>query len=691
MKSIPSKNNNTHDFSQHTAASIRATELRERIHTYDYQYYVLNNPTVGDSQYDNLLEELREIEQTFPELITNDSPTQRVSGEPLTEFNTHTHSEPMLSLANAFNKDELLRWDKRVRDNSENKTIDYVCDPKIDGLAISLIYTSGTFTQGATRGDGQVGEDITANLRTIRTLPLKIKAGATAETFEVRGEAYLSKLEFERINQDRMKAEEQLYMNARNTAAGSLRQLDPKVTASRKLNMFIYQLGHSAEAQEFDNHFESLQWLQKKGFPINPLIKQFTSIDDVIDYCEKLEKQRDTLDYDIDGIVIKINNLETQRQLGVAGREPRWAIAWKFPAEQAVTKLQQIEVSVGRTGVITPYARLEPVIVGGAKISVATLHNYDHIQKLALRAGDDVIIQRAGDVIPQVVAPILANRKVQNTTQFIMPTTCPSCDSKVTKDLDNAAHYCSNSTCPAQVIRQIEHFASKTAMDIEGFGEERSKELVNLNFLQSLADIYILETRYSELIELPGYGEKTLKNLFLSIKESKNQPLEKLIIGLGIRHVGNETARLLVQSFKNLDNLTSATIEDIEQIQGIGHVTANSVAHFFSIERNQQLLKTFSDLGLNTSANEQDVNGDLNGLLIACTGKFRTLSRGEFESLIKSLGGRYSRTITKQLDYLVIGVDGGKKLERAKELEINIINEDDFINYIEKGIYAKPN
>ena len=682
MKSIPSKNNNTRDVSRHTAASTRAAELREIIHTHDYQYYVLNNATVGDSQYDNLLEELRKIEQIFPELITNDSPTQRVSGEPRTEFNTYTHNEPMLSLANAFNKDELLKWDKRVRDNSENKTIDYVCEPKIDGLAISLIYNSGIFSQGATRGDGQIGEDITANLRTIRTLPLRIKTDSTSEAFEVRGEAYLSKSEFERINQERIKAEEQLYMNARNTAAGSLRQLDPKITASRKLNMFIYQLGQNTEIQKFDNHFDALQWLQKKGFPINPLIKKFTNIDDVIDYCKKLEKERDTLDYDIDGIVIKVNNLQMQQQLGAAGREPRWAIAWKFPAEQAVTKLQHIEVSVGRTGVITPYAKLEPIIVGGAKISMATLHNFDHIQKLDLRAGDDVIIQRAGDVIPQVVAPILANRKFENTTQFIMPTTCPSCNSAVIKDFDNAAYYCSNSTCPAQISRQIEYFASKTAMNIEGFGEERSKELVNLNFLRSLADIYTLETHYSELIELPGYGEKTLKNLFIGIEESKKQPLEKLLIGLGIRHVGDQTARLLVQSFKNLDNLTAATADDIAQIQGIGNVTANSIAHFFSIDRNQHLIKVLFDLGLNTAANEQVVDGNLNGLILACTGKFKTWSRSEFEDLINNLGGRYSKTITKQLDYLVIGADGGKKLEQAKELEINIMNETEFINYL---------
>ena len=684
MKSIPSKNNSTSDLSRHTAASARAVKLRELIHEHDYQYYVLNNPTVGDSQYDNFLEELREIERIFPELITNDSPTQRVSGEPLTEFNTYTHSEPMLSLANAFNKEELLKWDKRVKDNSENKKIDYVCEPKIDGLAISLIYNSGIFSQGATRGDGQTGEDITANLRTIRTLPLRIKADRTSEIFEVRGEAYLSKPEFERINQERIKAEEQLYMNARNTAAGSLRQLDPKITASRKLNMFIYQLGYSSETQEFDYHFDALQWLQKKGFPINPLIKKFTKIDEVVDYCEKLEKQRDSLNYDIDGVVIKVNNLQIQKKLGVAGREPRWAIAWKFPAEQAVTKLQQIEVSIGRTGVITPYAKLEPVIVGGAKISMATLHNFDHIQKLDLRAGDDVIIQRAGDVIPQVVAPILANRKSGNVTQFMMPTTCPSCNSTVKKDLDNAAHYCSNSACPAQISRQIEHFASKTAMDIEGFGEERSKELVNLNFLRSLADIYTLKNHYSELIELPGYGEKTLKNLFIGIEESKKQPLEKLLIGLGIRHVGNETARLLVQSFKNLDNLTIATADDIAQIQGIGNVTANSIAHFFSIDRNQHLIKNLLDLGLNTSVNEQIIDGDLNGLIFACTGKFKTWSRSEFENLINSLGGRYSRTITKQLDYLVFGVDGGKKIEQAKALGINIINEDEFINYLAK-------
>ncbi len=315
---------------------------------------------------------------------------------------------------------------------------------------------------------------------------------------------------------------------------------------------------------------------------------------------------------------------------------------------------------------------------------MATLHNFDHIQKLDLRAGDDVIIQRAGDVIPQVVAPILANRKSGNVTQFMMPTTCPSCNSTVKKDLDNAAHYCSNSACPAQISRQIEHFASKTAMDIEGFGEERSKELVNLNFLRSLADIYTLKNHYSELIELPGYGEKTLKNLFIGIEESKKQPLEKLLIGLGIRHVGNETARLLVQSFKNLDNLTIATTDDIAQIQGIGNVTANSIAHFFSIDRNQHLIKNLLDLGLNTSVNEQIIDGDLNGLIFACTGKFKTWSRSEFENLINSLGGRYSRTITKQLDYLVFGVDGGKKIEQAKALGINIINEDEFINYLAK-------
>lgn len=691
------------------AARERVEELRSEIRYHDHQYYVLNQPEIGDTQYDELLRELRELEGQFPELITPESPTQRVAGEPVEAFGVVEHREPLLSLSNVFDADELRTWHQRVVRLVEREDFAMVCEPKIDGLAISLVYEEGRFVQGATRGDGRRGEDITANLRTLRSIPLSLDPPDDVplpRAFEVRGEVYMTKSEFERLNEARARAGEQLYMNPRNTAAGSLRQLDPRITAARRLDLFAYQLGWVDGERPADSHSASMAWVERLGFPTNPLAQRFATIEEVAAFCQEWVKKRDALDYEIDGVVVKVDDFALQRQLGVVGREPRWATAYKFPAEQAVTRLHEIEVSVGRTGVLTPFARLEPVIVGGARVSVATLHNLDHLRELDIRPGDDVIVQRAGDVIPQVVAPVLSRREGRELPVFEMPVECPACGTPVSKDPDEAAYYCPNRRCPVRVARQVEHFTSRGGMDIEGFGEKLSFALVNLGIISSLADIYTLPARRDELLRVkqrytliaealrlfellgehdeiftvPEIGEKTADALIKNIEASKRQPLHRLLIALGIRHVGSETARALALHFGSMDALRAASLEEIEELPDIGPIVARAVHEWLHDPEYEQLIEDLKAHGVRMDEEVAARGGPLDGYTIVATGSLERWSRNELEDLIKRLGGRVGGSVTRNTSFVVAGDGGGSKRDRAEALGVEVIDEETFVN-----------
>ncbi|MEX2445890.1 MAG: NAD-dependent DNA ligase LigA [Dehalococcoidia bacterium] len=665
-------------------ARQRVEELRSLIRYHDHRYYVLQEPEVGDSQYDALFRELRDLEERFPELEEPDSPTRRVAGEPVEGFEPVIHREPMLSLDNVFNAEELNAWHGRVTrllDRPDGAGLGFVCEPKIDGLAISLVYEGGRFVQGATRGDGARGEDITANLRTLRSLPLVLDAppDTLPRAFEVRGEVYMSKAEFARLNEERRETGEQLYMNPRNTAAGSLRQLDPRITATRRLDVFIYQLGWVDGTRPAASHSEAMAWLGDLGLPTNPLAQSFATVEEAAAFCEEWVERRDALDYEIDGVVVKVDSYTLQRQLGVVGREPRWAVAWKFPAEQAVTRLRSIEVSVGRTGVLTPFADLEPVFVGGANVSVATLHNADHLRSLDIRTGDDVIVQRAGDVIPQVVAPVLSRRegREEELREFEMPATCPVCSGPVSRNPDEAAYYCRNRACPAQLARQVEHFASRGALDIEGLGEKWAFRLVDLGLVQTLADIYALPSKREELLALDRVGEKSLDALFAQIERSKQQPLHRLLIGLGIRHVGSETARALALQFGRMEHLRDASLEELQAVADIGPVVAESVFNYMHDEENAALIDRLQAAGLRMHEDVTARGGPLEGMSIVVTGSFE-MSRNEVETLIKSLGGKVTGAVSKKTAFVVAGEGGGSKREKAEALGVEILDEPAF-------------
>ena len=655
-------------------AQLRAEELRTTIRYHDYRYHVLAQPEMGDSEYDRLYRELVDLEAKYPELVNPDSPTQRVAGEAAEGFATVEHRVQMLSLSNVFDSTELRAWHARVARLIEREQFAMVCEPKIDGLAISLVYREGRLATGATRGDGSRGEDITSNLRTIRALPLVI-GGPAPRAFEVRGEVYMPRPEFERLNTERAAAGEQLYMNPRNTAAGSIRQLDPSITASRRLALFVYQLGWVEGAAPVSSQWKALEWLRGLGFPTSPHARRLEPIEEVETFCAEWGARRDTLDHDIDGVVVKVDEFGLQRQLGVVGREPRWATAFKFPAEQAVTRLRSIDVSVGRTGVLTPFAVLEPVFVGGATVSLATLHNEDQIRLKDIRPGDDVIVQRAGDVIPQVVGPVLSRREGRDLAEFEMPSVCPVCGTPVQRDPAEARTYCPNRDCPVQLARQLEHFSSRGAMDIEGMGEQLSFRLVHEGLVRTLSDTYELPSKRAALLELAGIGDKTLDALFANIEASKRQPLHRLLIGLSIRHVGGETARAIARHFGTMEALRAATLEEIQAVEGIGPIVAQSVHAALADERTGALVDRLAAAGVRQDEELASRGGPLEGLQIVVTGALDRWSRNEVEGLIKSLGGKIGSSVTKNTSYLVAGDGGGSKRTKAEQLGTPILDE----------------
>ncbi len=696
-------------------ARTRVEALRSQIRHHDHRYYVLNEPEIGDSEYDRLLRELVDVEAEFPELITPDSPTQRVAGQPSEGFATVDHRAPMLSLGNVFDADELREWHARVARLLERDHFALVCEPKIDGVAIALTYEHGRFLRGVTRGDGLRGDEITANLRTIRSLPLALHVEDVPRVLEVRGEVYMSKAEFERLNEQRAEAGEQLYMNPRNTAAGSLRQLDPAVTASRRLDVFAYQLGWIENSQQpAPSQWEALRWMARAGFPTNPHAQRFETIDEVAKFCARWVDRRDQLAYEIDGVVVKVDEVALQRQLGTVGREPRWATAYKFPAEQAVTRLNRIDVSVGRTGVLTPFAVLEPVVVGGATVSVATLHNEDQVRLKDIRKGDDVIVQRAGDVIPQVIGPVLSRRKSggRGMRRFYMPQRCPVCETPVERDADEAAHYCPNRECPAQLAKLVEHYTSRGAMDIDGFGESMSRALVYLNLIKTLSDIYTLPDRRADLLRLkqrytliaaalrlfgllgddeqlpftvPNAGEKTFDNLFRRINASRRrQPMRRLLVALGIRHVGQETATALAMHFGTMDALRAATLEEIEALDGIGPIVAEAVHGYLKDADYCAQIDRLAKAGVRMDDETSAGGGLLEGEVLVVTGALERWSRNEAEALIKQLGGRVGGSVTRKTTYLVAGAGGGQKRTRAEELGTPVLSEQEFVELLQE-------
>ncbi|MCM3669668.1 NAD-dependent DNA ligase LigA [Mesobacillus maritimus] len=654
-------------------AKTRAAELHKLLNQYGYEYYVLDQPSVPDAEYDRLLHELIDIEAEFTELKTADSPTQRVGGDILEMFNKVEHSSQMLSLGNAFNEQDLRDFDRRVR-QAVGDDVSYVCELKIDGLAVSLRYENGLFSLGATRGDGTVGEDITSNLRTIRSIPLRIQEPLT---MEVRGEAYMPKRSFEALNQAKAEKGEEPFANPRNAAAGSLRQLDPKIAASRNLDVFLYAVADPGETG-VTSHSEALDYLDTLGFKTNPERRKAADIEEVIQFIDGWVEKRPSLPYEIDGIVIKVDSLEQQRKLGTTAKSPRWAIAYKFPAEEVVTTLKSIELNVGRTGVITPTAILEPVQVAGTTVQRASLHNEDLIREKDIKIGDQVVIKKAGDIIPEVVN-VLAEQRTGEEVEFNMPTHCPECESELVRIEGEVALRCINPKCPAQIREGLIHFVSRTAMNIDGLGEKVISQLFAEKLIEDVADLYKLTKE--QLLGLERMGEKSVNNLLTAIEASKENSLEKLLFGLGIRHVGAKAAKTLAQEFDAMDKLMLATKEDLVAINEIGEKMADAVVTFFESEEVRELIAELKAEGLNMDYKgpkpvaPEESNSFFAGKTVVLTGKLEQLSRNEAKEQIEALGGKVAGSVSKKTDLVIAGEDAGSKLAKAESLGIEVWDE----------------
>ena len=670
----------------------RVKKLREEIEYHNYRYYVLNSPVISDAEYDALMRELKELEEKYPELITPDSPTQRVGFKPAEAFKEVPHAEPMLSLDDAMNEQEVIDFDKRIKrflNLPENLEIEYTVEPKIDGLAVELVYENGVFVVGSTRGDGYVGEDVTNNLKTIPSIPLRIKkfepdAPDIPPRIDVRGEVFMTKEEFERLNQERIAKGELPFANPRNAAAGSLRQLDPSITAKRKLDIFCYGIG-KVEGITFKTQWEVLQTLKKWGFKINPLAKLVKGIKEAIEYHHKIEEMRESLPYDIDGVVIKVNDLSLWEKLGTKARSPRYAIAYKFQPTQATTQLIDVVFQVGRTGAITPVAILKPVQIGGVTVERATLHNEDFIKNLDVRIGDWVLVQRAGDVIPQIVMPI-KEKRTGNEREIKFPTHCPICGTKLVKKPGEAIWRCPNTNCYASLIRKILHFASRNAMNIEGLGEKVARDLVDKGFVQNLADLFYLKTE--DFMKLPGFAYKKAKNLYEAIQKAKKTTLARFLYALGIRHVGEAMAQLLAEKFKSLDKIMSASTADLMSIPGVGYEVAKSIVDFFRNEENRKMIQRMLDAGLTFEEEEvkpEEKKVDLSGKTFVFTGALKSMTRDQAKELVKRLGGRVTNSVSRNVDYVVVGENPGSKYQRAKALGIKMLSEEEFLKLVGKA------
>ncbi|MCH8300112.1 MAG: NAD-dependent DNA ligase LigA [Candidatus Marinimicrobia bacterium] len=649
-------------------------ELTKVLEGHNYKYYVLDEPTLSDAEYDRLFRQLEELEADHPELVIPESPTQRVGAEPSKEFGSVKHTIPLLSLANAMDENELRDFDVSVKKILEFEgEVEYAAEPKLDGLAVELVYENGKFVSGSTRGDGVTGEDITTNLRTVKSIPLRLRAGITKipSLLEVRGEVFLSIKSFRELNEHQEVKGDKLFANPRNAAAGSLRQLDPKITTSRPLSILCYGVG-ATEGFNSGNHWETLNRLKELGFPVTVHGKLCNGIEEAIEYFREMEKVRDKLEFEIDGIVLKVNDLSFQDRLGARARSPRWAIAGKFKPQQETTLIISISVQVGRTGALTPVAELEPVNVGGVIVKRATLHNQDEIDRKDVREGDRVIIQRAGDVIPEVVSVIKSKRK-RASKPYHIPAECPVCGATVKRLPGEAVHSCQNRSCPAQLKESIKHFASKGAMDIDGLGDKLIEALVDKELIRNVSDLYTLTLE--QLSSMERMADKSGQNILSSLDKSRDTTLGRFLYALGIRHVGEQTGRVLADEFKDFESIKNAEVDSLESIEGVGPIVAKSVRNFFRDGKNKYTIKRLFQLGIKFSEIPEKRSDVLKGLTFVITGRFENQSRQEMKGIIQSAGGKVSSSVSKKTDYLVAGENAGSKLKKANELGVNLISE----------------
>jgi DNA ligase (NAD+) len=670
-----------------TSVAQRVAELRQEINYHNYRYYALDDPVVSDAEYDQLMQELRQLETEHPELLTADSPTQRVGVAPASAFAQVRHRQPMLSLANAFDREGVAAWYRRVKNLLDGAEFQMVCELKIDGLAVSLVYENGALVQGATRGNGYTGEDVTQNLRTVRSIPLTLR-GDPPPYMEVRGEVYMPTESFKKLNQERAARGEPLYANPRNSGAGTIRNLDSRVTASRHMEIWVYSLVDTGDSPRPDNHWKCQQWLKTLGFRVNPENRLCQTLDEVYDYYNTWLKQRHDLPYEADGVVVKVNPLSFQDALGVVGREPRWAIAYKFPAEQATTRLLDIGINVGRTGSLNPFAILEPVIVSGATVRNASLHNEEDIRRKDIRIGDWVIVERAGEVIPQVIGPVVARRTGEEQVHE-MPKHCPICATPVIKVEGDAMHRCPNTACPAQFFELLKHFVSKGAMDIDGLGEQWCRILIDKGLVKDVADVYYIKKE--QLLELDRMGDKLATKIMNNIEASKGRPLARILFALGILHVGAEVAELLTQRYSSIDDLAQATVEDLTQIPSIGPRIAESVVSYFQVTRNREVIEKLRKAGVKLREEAQAVSpADLpwHGLTFVITGTLAAMTRREAETRIKVLGGNATSSVTRKTNYLVAGESPGSKLDAANRLGVKVLDEPAFLKLLEEPASA---
>ncbi|HWS54390.1 MAG TPA: NAD-dependent DNA ligase LigA [Pyrinomonadaceae bacterium] len=658
-----------------TAKSIEKEirKLRDEIVRHEELYYVHDAPEISDAEYDALMERLRALEDEHPGLRTPDSPTVRVGGRPAEGFPEYVHRRPMLSLDNSYNLEDLRAFDERCRRLADGRAFEYVAELKIDGLSVSLHYEGGVLARGVTRGDGRVGEDVTQNVRTIRSVPLKLKGGQITEV-EVRGEAYLSRRAFERINLEREEADEPRFANPRNAAAGTIRQLDSKIVSRRRLDLFAYD-ALRGDRKAFDTHWDALEWLAAAGFSVNPHRERCADIEGVIGFCNRMEAERDRLEYEIDGVVVKVNSTALQEEFGATAKAPRWAIAYKYPARQATTQVESIVVQVGRTGALTPVANLTPVLLAGTTVARATLHNEDEIGRLGVKLGDWVLIEKSGEIIPKVLK-VVESRRTGGEKKYTFPTSCPVCGGVVSRPEGEVVSRCVAADCPAQLKARLLHFASRRAMRIEGMGEALAEQLVEKKMVRDVADLYRLTQ--ADVAALERKAEKSASNLIAQIEASKSRDLPHLVYGLGIRHVGERTAALLARRFGSLDRLSSAAVEAIDDIPEIGLTVAQSVRDWFDDAGNLDLCGRLKEAGVRTElaggANLAAGDGAFAGKLFVLTGKLETMTRDEARALIESRGGRVTSSVSRKTDYVVAGEEAGSKLDKARELGLHIID-----------------
>lgn len=660
----------------------RIAQLRDELHGHDYRYYVLAQPAISDEKYDRLMRELQSLEAQFPELVAPDSPTQRVGGQPTKEFPTVEHTVPMLSLANAYSEEEIRDFNRRVHSLLGKKSYRYVCELKFDGVSLSLQYANGILTRGVTRGDGVQGDDITSNVKTIRPIPLRLKTKKKGLCdIEVRGEVFMKRNDFENMNDERERVGEKIFVNPRNATAGTLKLQDPKLVAVRPLNFYAYSL--RSEEMELKSHYKNLALLRRLGFPVSEQAQSCSSVEQVIEYWKAFEERRDTLPYDIDGIVVKVDSLQQQETLGAIAKSPRWALAVKFTSRKVETKLLDIKLQVGRVGTITPVAVLQPVFLGGTTVSRASLYNEDYIRERNIRIRDTVVVEKGGDVIPKVT-DVVKNKRPRGSKAYEFPPKCPECGSKLFRPEGEAITFCENTSCPAQRKGRIEHWAMRGAMDIDGLGEAVVEQLVQLKFVHNVSDLYYLHEHRQEVMNLERWGEKSVGNLLEGIKASKQKPFHRVLFALGIRHVGAGVAQVLAEHFSSIDDLKKASEEKLQSIHEIGPRIAESIVRFFKEKENREIIERLRNAGVRLMAERKTMKGSLAGKTFVLTGTLASMARDEARELIESHGGKVALNVSNNVDYLIVGEEAGSKLDKAKKLGIALWDEEKLLSMVNK-------